>query len=140
MADSALRDQQSHFDRQLYARYHRDVYLPDHVRAGAVAFLPPPGTPLGLTRHYEDIQHGRNLPSELHMPHTYEVVDVTVIRQTWAVFRVLIRTPWYWGKGRRARHDLVLALEGDYDCVTAFWIRREDQHETLDRGAYEQPP
>ncbi len=132
------RNYQAHFDTALYARYHKDVLMPLHVREGARAFLPPSSTPLGLSKHYKDVQEERNLPAHLLMPKYAEIIDVTVVRETWAIFRVLVRAPWYWGR-QRARHDIVLALEGDYCIVTAYWIRREDEHETLDRSAYEQP-
>jgi|SRR3990170_4515460 len=129
-----------HYNNALYQRYHCDVWLPENVMSGASLFLPPPGTRLNLSRHYQEIQADRRLPRVVNMPARYEIIDVTIIRDTWAVFRVLIRFPWYWKSKKRAIHDLALVLEGDYTIVTAFWIRQEDKHETLDVGLYEQPP
>ncbi|KKN82300.1 hypothetical protein LCGC14_0311130 [marine sediment metagenome] len=134
------RNYQSHFDSSLFARYHRDIYMPDNVYAGALGFLPPSSSSLILSSHYLDVMADRHLPKKLHMPSSsfdLDIVDVTVVRTTWAVYRVMIRTPWFWSKGRQARHDLCIVLEGDYSVVTAYWISRNDQHETLDGDLYE---
>ncbi len=134
------RNYQSHYDGSIFARYHTEIYMPENVRRGLFDFLPPPGAQLKLSKHYQETAAKRHLPLLLRIAGNYEIIDATVVRDTWAIYRVLIRMPWFWSKGRRAIHDLCLVLEGDYEVVTAYWIRREDQHETLDASVYEQPP
>ena len=131
------RNFQSHYDGSVFARYHTGIYMPENVRRGIFDFLPPPGTALKFSKHYSDTVKDRHLPGNLRMPSSHEIIDATVVRDTWAIYRVLIRSPWFWSKGRRALHDLCMVLEGDYEVVTAYWIRREDQHETLDYSVYE---
>lgn len=125
---------QEHMDRQLYVRFHQDIYLPDEIRAAVMAFLPHKGTPLPLSDHYRRIQRERRLPASLYMPYTYNIVDVTVVKATNAIFRVLLRAPW------NRRVDITLALEGDFEVVTAFWANPKDTHPTLDTSAYEPLP
>lgn len=146
------RNYQEHFDSR-YARYHIDVWMPDLVREASLGFLPPPLTPLTLSKHYTEWQESRHLPPKLHMPRNFQLIDVTLVRETAAVFRAMIRFPWFrrrkvavtvtepgHPRTERSPYDLVLVLEGDYEVVTAFWIRSSDRHETLDASLYEQLP
>ena len=121
-------------DSNLYARYHVDVYLPDWLRTAAEAFLPHKGTPLPLSEHYQKIHVARKLPGSLYMPYTFDIIDITTVRITNAIFRVLIRAPW------NSKVDINLALEGDFEVVTAFWANSYDLHRTLDVNTYEQAP
>ena len=123
---------QEHHDTQLYARYHRDVWMPDWIVASARAFLPDKGSELLLTDHYRRIQKERKLPNSIYMPRSYDVIDVTTMRGTPVVFRALIRAPW------NNKVDIGLVLEGDFSVVTAFWQSPNDKHETLDSSVYEQ--
>ena len=125
---------QEHMDSTLYDRYHMNVYLPESLREQAVAFLPPKGTPLPLSDHYSRIKTERRLPAEIYMPYTYDIVDVTLIKATNTIFRVLVRAPW------NRRVDICLALEGDFEICTAFWASPRDSHRGLDVNVYEQPP
>lgn len=131
---------QEHQDKRLYDRYHKDVYLPEPVLDAAYEFLPHKGTPLPLSRHYRRIMAERKLPASIYMPHTYSVIEVTVIRAMaaqsmfGAIFRVVIRAPW------NRRVDIVISLEGDYEVVTGFWASPSDAHRTLDTTAYVQRP
>ena len=132
---------QEHLDRTRYLRYHRDIYLPANVRDAVTEFLPPPLQPLSLSKHYEGIREARHLPKQLHMPSTYTVIDVTVVRDTLAVFRVAIRFRWSRGDvPRRKQSDLVITLEGDYEVVTGFWIGLRDHKARLIEEVYEQAP
>lgn len=131
------RNFQEHFRNDVYARYHKDIYMPPNIVRGALAFLPPVGTILNLSQHYVETREERNLPKLIRMPPTYDVIDVTIIRDTWAVWRIMIRTPWFWSKGKRAKHDLCIVLEGDYEVVTSYWVGKNDQHTTLDPENYE---
>ena len=125
---------QEHMDTSLYSRFHANVYLPDNLRRQAVAFLPTKGTSLPLSDHYGRIKAERRLPDTLYMPYTYDIVDVTVIKATSTIFRVLVRAPW------NRRVDICLALEGDFEVCTAFWASPRDTHKGLDVNVYEQPP
>ena len=122
---------QEHQDKTLYMRYHKDIYMPEHILADARAFLPDKGTILPLSPHYNMVQKQRGLPVSIRMPGVFDIVDVSIVRAAGVVFRVLIRTPW------TKRTDLALVLEGDYEVVTAFWIKARDRHATLDHDAYE---
>jgi hypothetical protein len=124
-----------HLDRDRYARFHRDVYLPANVIEGALAFLPDAGVELRLSQHYRRIMDSRHLPPRIVMPADFEIIDVTIVLDTWAVFRICIRFDW---PGRR--FDLVLVIEGDYEALTAYWQAKDDHHDTLDAEGYEQPP
>lgn len=123
---------QEHHDATLYVRYHRDVWLPDWVVTAARAFLPQRNTDLILSDHYRRIEKDRKLPHMLHMPRAYDIIDVTMVRGTRVVFRVLIRAPF------NNKVDIGLVLEGDHEVVTAFWASPNDNHPTLDISAYEQ--
>lgn len=125
---------QEHTDQNLYARYHRDVWLPDSVRVAAAQFLPNKGTDLPLSSHYTRLQGTRRLPPFLHMPRQYDLIDVTMVRGTGTIFRVFIRAAWN-------RHvDICMVLEGDHEVVTAFFISPTDTHRTLDISVYEPAP
>ena len=123
-----------HRDRNLYQRYHRDVWLPDSLRLGASQFLPNAGTDLPLSRHYHGLQTRYGLPKRIHMPYTYDLIEVVVVRGTGTIFRVLIRAPW------NRTSDICLVLEGDFEVVTAFYASSNDQHRTLDVRQYEPEP
>ena len=125
---------QEHMDSNLYARYHRDVWLPESVRVAAAHFLPFKDRELPLSAHYTRIQRARRLPPTLHMPRYYDLIDVTTVRSTGAIFRVFIRAAW-----NRAT-DVCLVLEGDHEVVTAFFISADDMHRTLDTSVYEERP
>lgn len=125
---------QEHMDTSLYTRYHSNVYLPKRLRKRAIVFLPAKGTELPLSEHYAKIKAARRLPDDLYMPHTFDIVDVTVITATQTVFRVLIRAPW------NHKVDICLALEGDFEVCTAFWASPNDTHWKLDTDVYVQPP
>ena len=73
------------------------------------------------------------------MPSWYYLIDTIIVKETRAVFRALIRFPWHSKKGK-IKYDLCVVLEGDYEVVTAFWIRIDDDHPTLDVTMYEQAP
>lgn len=123
--------QHKHEDQAKYLRYHRSVYLPAHVARAAREFLPPALTPLKLSFHYREIQAERKLPIVLYMPLTYEIIDVTVVRDTRAIYRVMVR--FHWNK----RSDFAMVLEGDWELVTGFWQNPKDTHVTLDLTPYE---
>ena len=122
----------THSDTTLYDRYHKDIYLPTDVSVAAHQFLPPTMEPLRVSEHYKKLAEERHLPSEVYMPKYFTVIDVTMIRETMAVYRVLIR--FHWNKGV----DLAVVLEGDYEMVSAWWCRPHDKHETLDGDQYVQ--
>ena len=134
MADHDWQYGQEHMDTSLYSRFHTDIYMPRSLREQAVAFLPAKGTPLPLSDHYAKIKDERRLPDTVYMPYTYDIVDVTVIKATNTIFRVLVRAPW------NRRVDICLALEGDFEVCTAFWASPRDSHRGLDVNVYEQPP
>jgi hypothetical protein len=121
-------------DTRLYQRYHTSVYLPDTIREAAEAFLPLKGTPLVFSDHYQRIQAERRLPRSIYMPYTYSIIDVTTIRATGGIVRVLIRSPW------NRRVDIAVVLEGDFEVVTAFYASPRDEHQTLDVSVYEPVP
>ena len=125
---------QEHMDTALYARYHRDVWMPSHILDAAKRFLPLKGTDLPLSKHYTETRERRNLPVLLYMPLRYDIIDVTVVREADAIFRVLIRAPF------NRRIDIGIVLEGDYEVVTAFWLNPKDDHETLDVSVYKEHP
>lgn len=123
-----------HTRRDRYVRYHRDVWLPHWVRGPAEEFLPAARTPLTPSAHYEEIAEKRQLPLSVYMPASYSIIEVAVVVETHAVYRVTIRAPW------NRRVDIVLVLEGDYQIVTGFWINRGDEHRSLNKEVYEQEP
>ena len=123
-----------HQDKNLYQRYHRDVWLPDSLRRAAALFLPEPLTPLPLSRHYRELQERHRLPTSLYMPRVYDLIELSVVRGTGAIFRALIRAPW------NQRSDICLVLEGDFEVVTAFYARPNDRHLSLDTRPYEPEP
>lgn len=125
---------QEHMDSNLYARYHRDVWLPESVRVAAAHFLPFKDTELPLSAHYTRIQRKRRLPTVLRMPWHYDLIDVTTVRGTGAIFRVFIRAAW------NHTTDFCMVLEGDHEVVTAFFISAGDMHQTLDVSVYEERP
>lgn len=125
---------QEHMDASLYARYHKNVWMPSWVLEAAKRFLPEKGTELLLSKHYREVAaKRRNLPVSLYMPMRYDIVDVTVVREAEAIFRVLIRAPF------NRRIDIGMVLEGDFEVVTCYWHNPKDQHDTLDVSVYEQP-
>ena len=119
-----------------YLRYHSDIYMPVNILEAAVEFLPDEDMDLPLSRHYEGIRDERSLPSMLTMPRSFDIVDVTVIRDTRAVFRVCIRYIW----SRSTLFDLILILEGDHEVVSAYWNAKDDRHKMLDPETYVQSP
>lgn len=123
-----------HQDKNLYQRFHRDVWLPDSLRLTAAQFLPKPLTPLPLSRHYGELQERYKLPRSLYMPRVYDLIELSVVRGTGAIFRALIRAPW------NQRSDICLVLEGDHEVVTAFYARPNDRHPSLDTRPYEPLP
>ena len=125
---------QEHQDRNLYQRYHRDVWLPDSLRLAAAQFLPDRGKELPISRHYRELQERYKLPLRLHMPHVYDLIELSVVRGTGAIFRALIRAPW------NRRSDICIVLEGDFEVVTAFYASQSDMHSTLDMSLYEPLP
>ncbi|KKN72498.1 hypothetical protein LCGC14_0410020 [marine sediment metagenome] len=127
--------EQEHLNDSRYMRYHKDVYLPRNIIEAALEFLPDTGVGLGRSRHYDFVMTERGLPSVVNMPEEYEIIDVTVIRDTFAVFRVCIRFPW---PGKMS--DFVTVLEGDYEMVSSYWNAKRDRHRTLDEVQYEQSP
>jgi hypothetical protein len=124
-----------HLDDQRYARFHKDVYLPANIVRGVFDFLPDSGVELRLSQHYQRIMESRHLPPSIIMPKDFEIIDVTIVRETWAVFRTCIRFDW---PGRR--FDFVLVIEGDYEALTGYWNSKEDRHGSLDTEGYERPP
>ena len=132
---------QEHLDRTKYLRYHRDIYIPEGIREAVTEFLPPPFQPLSLSKHYLGIMDERHLPKQVHMPSTYTVIDVTVVRETLAIFRVALR--FHWSRSdvpRRKQSDLVITLEGDYEVVTGFWLNPRDHKPELITDVYEPAP
>ena len=134
--DRQSEGQQSHTheDSERFTRYHKNVYMPEDVRAAAEQFLPPIRTPLRLSLHYSEIMGQRRLPSSLYMPRTWSIVEVAVAKRTMAVYRVMIRFPW------NKRSDFAMVLEGDYEVVTGYWVNPNDTHTTLDVSRYEARP
>ena len=123
-----------HQDKNLYVRYHRDVWLPDSLRRAAAQFLPDPLKLLPLSRHYRELQERHRLPPAIHMPRVYDLIELVVVRGTGAIFRALIRAPW------NQRSDICLVLEGDFEVVTAFYAQAHDSHPSLDTRPYEPEP
>ena len=122
-----------------YIRYHKDVFLPGHILKGATDFLPPAYTPLRLSKSYLGRMDDRHLPPEVYMPRVYEIIDVTVIRDTWAVFRVMIQFRWTSRKvGVKKQSDFVIVLDGDYEVVTGFWLRQGQKPRVDNWEVYEQ--
>jgi len=122
-----------HENQDRYLRFHHAIYLPNHVVEAAEEFLPPPGQPLRLSRHYEEIMDERKLPTIVRMPGTYKIIDVTITKDTAVVFRVVVRFQW-------GRSDFVTVLEGDWEIVSAYWKNPKDWHSTLDPTPYEPRP
>ncbi len=123
-----------HLDSTRYRRYHKDIYLPANVIQGALAFLPDPGVELGLSPYYLRERERRGLPKHVNMPDDYEIVNVTIVRDTWAVFRVCISF-LHWSQ----RYNLVLVLDGDYEVTVAYrWSRSKVK--LLDPTGYETAP
>jgi len=132
---------QEHLDNRRYVRFHTDIYMPDHVREAALGFLPPPGTELRLSRHYREVREERHLPERVVMPSAFRVIDVTIVKDTWAVFRVLVRFRWTTRRRPERRPiDLLVVLEGDYELVTAYWVSAKNHRPDLDWSKYEQAP
>ena len=106
--------------RSGYIRYHREVYWPDIVADAAEDFLPIAATHLPLSHHYMELARG--LPDNVFMPKEYNIIEATLVKDTLAVFRVMIRFLWSRADTRKGRKsDLVLILEGDYQILTGFW-------------------
>ena len=132
---------QEHFNDDRYDRYHSEIYVPDEVREGVLAFLPPPYTPLLFSRHYNEIREARRLPNQIYMPPAFIIVDATIVKDTRAVFRASIRFRWTGQRVPRSRQtDLVVVLEGDYEVVTAYWISPWSRRNDLDWSKYQQAP
>ena len=113
-----------------FLRYHRDIYLPDHVMSAATDFLPPPRTQLPLSMHYLAIQEDRRLPPMIYMQEDYDVIYVTVFKDTMVVYSVMVRFRW------NRRSDFAMVLEGNWEVVTGFWANPKDRHATLDPTSY----
>ncbi len=122
-----------HEDRRKYLRYHCQVWMPTSVKEAAEDFLPPPGlTILPLSTHYREMMEERKLPTRLHMPKEFDIVDVTVARETMVIYRVMVRFRW------NKRSDFVMVLEGDWEVVTGFWRNPKDWN-LADEGPYQKP-
>ena len=119
-----------------YIRYHSAIYMPEYITVAALEFLPPAHLDLPMSNHYEGLRDARRLPPSLSMPDDFEIVDVTIIRDTLALFRVCIRLPW----PGTDLIDLVMVLEGDHEVVSAYWNARDDRHGTLDPAMYVENP
>ena len=117
----------------IYARYHRDIWMPDWIQGAAIGFLPPTGLQLIPSLHYRELADKglRKLPQTVRMPERYDIIDVTTVRSTGVVYRVVVRFRW------NKRADFCMVLEGDHEIVTGFWISLDDQHDTLDTMPYE---
>lgn len=134
---------QSHFRRDQYARYHRDVWLPRNLIECVRTALPDPGTVLRLGLHYFENAAGRTTPEVIVMPGTYNVIDVTTRRDDDSLWRCCIR--YEWDQDR----DLCVVLEFPHlraphiprvTVVTAYWNSRNDRHTTLHVDNYERDP
>jgi hypothetical protein len=119
-----------------YIRYHSDIYMPEHIVVAALGFLPPGRMQLPMSNHYEGLRDARRLPPSLSMPDDFDIVDVTIIRDTLALFRVCIRFSW----PGTDMLDLIMVLEGDHEVVSAYWNARDDRHGTLDPTMYVKNP
>lgn len=135
---------QSHKQRDRYARYHTDVWMPAMIREDVARKLPLSGTRMRLGFHYF-AEDRRRTPDEILMPARALcwLIDVTQIRATGEIVRCCIR---YEYDGDR---DLCLVVEFASSVtphtprptvVTAYWNRRGDRHQTLDVDVYEQDP
>jgi len=124
-----------HMNSNRYYRYHVDVFWPDYITDAVAEFLPYPGTPLPTSLHYRE--QDRNLPQEVIMPHTYDVIEATVVKDTLAIFRVMIRFRWNRKETKPYRQsDLVLVLDGDFELVTGYW-RHPGKDKLEDISVYE---
>lgn len=122
-----------HEDRRKYLRYHCQVWMPNAVREAAEDFLPPAGfTVLPLSSHYREMMEERKLPDRLYMPKGFDIVDVTVARETMVIYRVMVRFRW------NKRSDFTMVLEGDWEVVTGFWRNPKDWN-LADDGPYQKP-
>lgn len=66
------------------------------------------------------------------MPEVVEIIDVTVVKDTQVIYRVLVRGRW------SERMDFCMVLDGDFSIVTGFFINRRDHHPKLDTSVYEE--
>lgn len=122
-----------HVNDQRYLRYHAALYWPTGIAQAVVEFLPPPGQPFTRSSHYQRVQGDRHLPSVVRMPGQWSAIEATVTKDTWIVYRVLIRFLF------NRRSDLAVVLEGDWEMVTAYWQSPNDWHQdTLDKERYVQ--
>lgn len=102
------------------------------MKGAAEDFLPPAKTPLLLSKHYQGTMEERKLPKKLHMPREFDIVDVTVARETMVIYRVMVRFKW------NKRSDFTMVLEGDWEVVTGFWRNPKDWN-LADDGPYQKP-
>ena len=125
-----------------YERYHTSVYLPDYIEEAAEDFLPLGGVDLLLSNFYWRKREEKRLPRAIRMPQAYQMIDVTLVEATKAVFRVCIRFPWTpRNLPDSKRFDMQLVLEGDGEVVTAQLLRASravDKY--VEEGEYEQEP
>lgn len=121
-----------HEDKKKYLRYHCQVWMPRSVKEAAEEFLPPAMIPLPLSSHYQERVEEKKLPKELHMPGEFDIVDVTVTRETMVIYRTMVRFRW------NKRSDFVMVLEGDWEVVTGFWRSPKDWN-LADEGPYQKP-
>ena len=129
---------QEHYDTTKYQQFHRDIFLPHDIEDAALAFLPPPGHPLTLSKHYWQVSEERNLPPAIFMPKRYTLTDITLVTLTRAIFRVALRFRWTGRKIKKSQQkDLVVVIEGDWEIVTGYWVR-PDKELRYDREVYVQ--
>ena len=69
----------------------------------------------------------------------HRIIDVTMVRETGVVYRVMIRFRWT-GKHVKRQMDLIMVLDGDYEIVSAWWNKPGDEHQTQDYSVYEIQP
>ncbi|KKK78078.1 hypothetical protein LCGC14_2847190, partial [marine sediment metagenome] len=87
MDETTNQPEDSHLT-DIYERYHTSVYLPDYVLQAAEDFLPLAGVDLPLSNFYWRKREEKRLPRSIRMPSTYQIVDVTLVAETRAVYRV----------------------------------------------------
>ena len=117
MTDVGTKREPEHL-RDIYDRYHVDIYFPDELKQVVSETLPPVGMELPLSQYYLRQRDERKLPEMINIPASPELIEATVVRETGAVYRSVIRFPW-----KEAVSDLCIVLEGDYEVVTAYWVQ-----------------
>lgn len=141
MDNTTVQPFQAHLSPE-YERYHTSLYLPDYVLQAAEDFLPIGGVELPLSNFYWRKREERKLPRSLRMPREYRVIDVTVVKETKAVYRVSLRFPW------SPRHllitkqyDMQMVLEGDGEVLTAYFVKTSREvGKYVEEGEYETRP